>query len=141
MTSTQEKGSPAPNKTTLPPGGEAGEGVKEELKEELKDTKVIYVVGIAKGTNPAWDRGIWRKFRLYYVKDGELREIWFSAEEKDTPPLWVPIRKTKSGKWKGGYFESKVLGMDRAFEIIYQLGRWLFDDGYRFQYKFLSYER
>jgi hypothetical protein len=115
--------------------------MKDELKQELKDVKTIYVVGIAKGTNPQWDRGIWRRFRLYYVKDGELREIWFGAEEKDTPPLWVPLRKTKSGEWKGGYFESKVLGMDRAFEIVYQFGKWLFDDGYRFQYKFLSYER
>jgi hypothetical protein len=112
---------------------------KEELKQELKDVKTIYVVGIARGTNPAWDRGIWRRFRLYYVKDGELKEIWFGAEEEDTPPFWVPIKKTKGG-WKGGYFETSILGMDRAFAIVYHLGRWLFGDGYKFRFKFLSYE-
>ena len=113
---------------------------KEELKEELKDVKTLYVVGIKRGTNPHWDRGIWRKFRVYYIKDGELKQLWIDKDEKNIPAYWVPLHKTKSGNWVGGYFECAGLGSDRVFEIVYSIGVWLYGDGYKFKAKFLSYE-
>jgi len=30
---------------------------------------------------------------------------------------------------------------DRPFMVVYSLGRWLFDDGYKFKCEFLSYEQ
>lgn len=111
---------------------------KKYWQNELKDVDTIYVVGIKRGTNAYYDRGIWRKFRLYYIKNGELREIWI--EDDDHPPEWIPRHKTRSCKWVGGYFESRVLGMDRTFQIVYSLGRWLYGDGYKFKVRFLSYE-
>jgi len=108
---------------------------KKELKKELKNVDTIYVVGIAKGTNPRWDKGIWRKFKLFYIKDGILISIY---PEKEFPPNWVVPHQTKSGNWIGGYFESKTLNMDRVFEIVYNFGKWLFGDGYKFKSIFLS---
>jgi len=111
---------------------------KEELKRELENVKTIYVVGIAKETGA--NRGVWRKFRLYYIKDGKLEQVWIDPDESDTPPNWVPLHKTKRGDWKGGYFESSALGVNRAFEVVYHLSHWLFGNGYRLEARFLSYE-
>ncbi|MCD6406688.1 hypothetical protein J7L81_02295, partial [Candidatus Aerophobetes bacterium] len=97
---------------------------KEYWKKELENVDKIYVVGIAKGTNPHWDRGIWRKFKLYYIKDGELKPIFIEGE--DYPTYWIPLHKTKSGKWKGGYFECNALGLSRVDEIVYRLSLWLY---------------
>lgn len=104
---------------------------KRELQEELKDIKTLYIVGITKGTNPRWDRGIWRTFRVYYLKDGELRNIFINSEKDDYPSCWNP---------KKGLFESRVLGMDRVLDIVSSLGEWLFNDPYRFKGVFLSFD-
>ena len=111
---------------------------RDYWRKELEDVDTIYVVGVKRGTNPNWDRGIWRKFRAYYVKDGKLEEIWIEGE--DHPAVWIPRHKTKSGRWVGGYFEVSSLGENRVFRLVYELGRWLYGDGYRFKAKFLSYE-
>ena len=110
---------------------------REYWARELEGVDTIYVVGIKRGTNPRWDKGIWRKFRLYYIKDGELREIWIEGD--DAPSYWVPRHKTRSGRWVGGYFECGALGMDRTWAIVYELSRWLYGDSYRFRRVFLSY--
>jgi len=109
---------------------------KKYWRKELRHTDTIYVVGIKRGTNPNWDRGIWRKFRVYYVKDGELGEIFIQGD--DYPTVWIPRHKTRSGRWRGGYFEVSSLGENRVFRIAYELGRWLYGDGYRFRAVFLS---
>jgi hypothetical protein len=96
---------------------------KKELQEILKDVKEIYAVG-----NDRWNR-----FKLYYIDGGKLYEIWIDYEEKDTPSYWVPMHKTRSGNWVGGFFRSNVVGSDRVSEIVYHLGLWLFDDGYKFK--------
>ena len=84
---------------------------REYWRRELEDVDTIYVVGIAKGTNPRWDKGIWRKFRLYYIKNCKLKQIYF--EHDVDMPYWIPRHRTKSGKYVGGYFESNALGIDR----------------------------
>lgn len=112
---------------------------KEELKRELEDVTTLYVVGIHISQNRHWDYGLWRRFSVYYLKDGELKKIWIDPEETDIPCYWVPLHQTKSGSWIGGYFETNVIGSDRVFEIVYDIGQWLFGDGYRFKYNFLSY--
>jgi hypothetical protein len=104
---------------------------REELKKELKNIKTIYCVGITRGTNPNWDKGIWRTFRLYYIKDGELRQIFPTGEEAE---------KLKTWKAKKGVFESRVLGMDRCFNILMDLTAWLGFDDYKFKEEFLSWE-
>ncbi len=101
---------------------------REELKKELKDVKILYVVGRKKGTNPNWDRGIWREFNIYYIKDGELKRIYFD-ENEECPVYW---------KKKKGCFICRALGTDRVFEIVYDLGFWLFGDGYHFKDVFLN---
>ena len=113
---------------------------KEEPKKELEKANYqVYVVGIAQGTNPNWDKGLWRKFSIFYISDGELKKIWFNDRDKEVPPHWVRLHKTKSGNWVGGYFESRALGMDRVFEIVYSLSQWLFGDGYKLKGTFLNY--
>jgi len=106
---------------------------KEELRKELENVGTLYVVGIGKDKN-----GIWNRLRVYYIKDGELRQIYFSPDDKDVPPHWKPRKRTKNG-WTGGYFYSNVIGSDRVFEIVYGIGMWLFNDGYKFKDVFLSY--
>jgi len=105
-------------------------------REALKEVDKIYVVGIDQGKG-SWDRGIWRKFRLYYIKNGDLVQI--TIEGDDHPTYWVPRHMTKSGKYIGAYFENAGLGSDRVFEIVYSLGQWLYYDGYKFKAEFLSY--
>jgi len=109
---------------------------KEELQKELKDVDTIYVVGTHISTNANWDKGIWDRFSLYYIKDNKLKKIFIEGD--DIPAYWEPLRKNKKGYWIGGYFKCKALGTDRVFEIVYSLGRWLFNDGYKFNYVFLS---
>lgn len=104
---------------------------KEELKKELEGINKLYVVGIKRGSNPKWDKGIWQTFRIFYFKDNEIKEIVINENEKDKPTCWNEKKKI---------FESRVLGSDRVFEIIYELGRWLFNDGYKFKGIFLSYD-
>jgi|GEM_PF-4012334 len=96
---------------------------KEELKEELKEVKNLYFVG-----NDDWNR-----FTVYYVKNGKLVKLWINADEKDTPTYWVPMHRTKSDNWIGGFFRCNTIGTDRIFEIAYHVGLWLYNDGYRFQ--------
>jgi len=103
---------------------------KKELKKELRNIKKLYLVGITQGTNPHWDKGIWRTFRVYYIKKNELRQVFINSEEKDKPAYWNDKKKV---------FECDALGTDRTFEIVYNLGRWLFDDGYKFKKEFLSW--
>ena len=111
---------------------------REELAEELRDVATLYFVGIhyaRRGAALGWTR-----FRVYYVKDGRLKQLWFPSSAKEVPPHWVPPHKTRSGRWVGGYFECKAVGMDRCFHIAYELGRWLYGDGYKFEAEFLSWE-
>lgn len=109
---------------------------KKYWKRELKDVDVLYVAGVKRGTT-AWDRGIWRKFRVYYIKNGVLKQIYIEGD--DHPACWVPLHQTPSGRWRGGYFEAKVLGSDRVYEIAYSLQRWL-GRNKPFRTVFLSYE-
>jgi len=97
---------------------------KKELQEILQDKKEIYVIGL----NDNWTR-----FKAYYVDGGQLYEIWIDYEEKDTPAYWIRMHKTRSGRWLGGWFRCTVIGSDRVSEIVYRLGEWLYNDGYRFK--------
>jgi len=106
---------------------------KDELREELKDVKVLYIVGIHYSRNYGWTR-----FRVWYAKDGELRQLCISPYEHDVPATWVPLGRTSSGELKGGYFQSYAVGMDRVFEIVYDVGWWLYGNGYRFCGVFLN---
>jgi len=111
---------------------------KEELIEELKEVKKLYVVGIYISTSN-WDRGLWKRFSIYYVKDNNLKRLVIDDDEKDLPTYYVPFHKTKGGNRIGGYFENDALGSDRVFDIVYSLGKWLFNDGYKFNHEFISY--
>jgi len=95
---------------------------KQELQEVLKDVKKVYAIGL----NDAWTR-----FKLYYIDGGELYEIWIDYDEKDTPPYWVKMHRTRSGRWVGGFFKCTAIGTDRVSEIVYHLSYWLFGDGYK----------
>jgi hypothetical protein len=106
---------------------------KQELEKELRTIRTIYVVGISKDKD-----GIWCKFRLYYIKDNTFNEIYITGD--DTPLHWKAPHKTKSGRWVSGYFESRTIGIDRAFEIVSELGAWLYDNPRKFNYVFLSHE-
>ena len=81
------------------------------------------MVGITRGTNPKWDKGIWRTFHLYYIKDNTLKQIFI-----DNGLQWSGVLNWNERK---RCFESKVLGMDRTFEIVYNLSDWLYKDGYK----------
>ena len=108
---------------------------REYWRKELQGVSTLYIVGIARSKS-RWDYGMWRRFRVFYCKDGELRQVFIEGD--DVPSYWVPWHRTKSGRWTGGYFEVKVLGTDRPLEIAYALKRWL---GRRdhFKVKFLSW--
>ena len=102
--------------------------------DELKDVTYITVVGIHKSTNRNWDAGIWNHFALLYPKNGEVRQI--NAREL------YQANAPHAGKLsKEGYygFMSSVLGMDRPFEIVYNLSQWLYGDGYRLKPEFKHY--
>ena len=90
---------------------------KKDLIKQLENVSTIYVVGITKGTNPNWDKGIWRTFRLFYVRNNQLNQILIEEIDAANCPNW---NKRKH------LFESRVLGMDRTFEIVYNLSCWLF---------------
>ena len=105
--------------------------VKQELKEELKGIKDIYVVGLSKSTNRNWDSGHWNNFQCYYIKNNEPKRIWLSFADA---AHW----KKPKPDYKGGYFHNSVLGMDRIFDIVYSLGIYLYNDGYHFKEHFLS---
>lgn len=108
---------------------------KEYYQDVLKDVKKLYVAGVKRGTNPNWDRGIWRLFNVYFInKDNELERVWF-GNDKDVPSCWSQS-KNENLKW---YFKENVLGSDRVFEIVYSLGIFLFNDGYKFKEEFLSW--
>jgi hypothetical protein len=97
---------------------------KEQLKEELKEVKELYAVSLNRDET---------KFCVYYIKDGKPTLLWINAEEKDTPNYWVPLHYTKHGNYIGSYFWTPIYGTNRIFEIVYSIGMWLFNDGYRFK--------
>ena len=103
---------------------------KEEYQKELKNIRNLYIVGIKKGTNPLWDKGVWRKYRVFYLKKNTLN-LFYPECKKDCPLYWDP---------KAGIFNCRALGTSRVFEIVYNIGRWLYQDGYRFKDNFLSWE-
>lgn len=113
---------------------------KEYLKRMLEHNPMVYVALVKEGTNPRWDRGIPRKFNVWFWNPdkGELEKIFFDSDMKDVPDTWVPRKLTKSGRWKGGYFETNVLGSDRIFEIVRSISYWLFGDNYKLKWKYLS---
>jgi len=110
---------------------------KEELARELENVKTLYFVGIHYSHGGAVAG--WTRFRIYYVKDGELEQIYFPSGAKEYPPYWVPLHQTRSGRWIGGYFECRIWGVNRCFWIAHCLSRWLYDQDYRFKEKFLSW--
>lgn len=100
---------------------------KEDIIKELENVSTIYVVGITKGTNPNWDKGIWRTFRLFYTdKNNNMVRI----DGNSDIPNW---------NYKKNLFESKALGMDRMFEITYNLSHYLYGNGDKLKHQFLSY--
>lgn len=122
---------------------EARNTVKEELREELKDVQTLYVVGTNISTNANWDRGIWNRFQLYYIKNGKLHRIFITADQ---------AKLTKPAHWSAAKraFVNSVLGMDRVFDTVSSFGEWLYYDeqqnkslienaGTRFSYEFLSW--
>jgi len=100
----------------------------EEAKQILSQVGKVYVVGLKRGTNP----------HCYVILDGELVRLNFDDCETP-PPHWVKLHQTKGGNWKGGYFETNALGMDRVFEVVYSLSLWALGDGYALKYEFLSW--
>lgn len=102
---------------------------KKDLQKQLENVSTIYVVGITRGTNPHWDKGIWRTFDLYYIRNNQLERIFIPDEIADEVGNW---KKNKN------LFESRALGLDRTFEIVYNLSSYLFDDGYKLKARFLS---
>lgn len=86
----------------------------KELMEDLKKIDTIYVVGLRKSNNPNWDKGIWRHFGIYYVKDNKLERVFIyeSLKPSQKPSCWD--QETHS-------FTDHVLGSDRTHEIVYSL--------------------
>ena len=110
------------------------ESSKEYYQEVLKDVKTIYVVGVKKSTNRNWDAGHWNTFSMYFInKQNTLEIIWF-GDDKDKPAHWKKTEKLD----RMYHFKDRVLGMDRIFDIVYGLGMFLFNDGYKFKEEFLS---
>ncbi|MCI4408407.1 MAG: hypothetical protein JHC26_04900 [Thermofilum sp.] len=106
---------------------------KEALRKELENVNTLYVVGLAKDKD-----GVWSKFRVYYIKDNAFNEVYITGN--DAPLHWKAPHKTKNGSWTGGYFESRTIGTDRIFEIVSELGTWLYNNPRKFNYVFLSHE-
>jgi hypothetical protein len=110
---------------------------KEELRKELADKKALFVVGLAKDKDGAWFR-----FRIYYLKcDSDfpvIGEVFITG--KELPPYWKEFRQLKNGRWVGGYFENKTKGTDRIYDIIAELGNWLYGNPRKFEYFLLNYE-
>ncbi|MCI4409375.1 MAG: hypothetical protein JHC26_09800 [Thermofilum sp.] len=106
---------------------------KEKLRKELENVNTLYVVGLAKDKD-----GVWSKFRVYYIKDNTLNEVYITSN--DAPLHWVAPHETKSGQWVGGYFESRTIGANRVHEIVSELGSWLYNNPRKFNYVFLSHE-
>jgi len=101
---------------------------KQQLKEELKDVKILYFVS-KNSTYTNWN--------VYYVKDNRLHQIWIDTDEKDIPTFWIPEHITKKGNRIGGYFQNTVLGSSRVFEIALSLSRWLYNGEHEFDYVIL----
>lgn len=113
---------------------------KAYYQEVLKDVKVIYVAGVKKSTNRYWDAGHWNTFNVYFINsDSELELIWFAGSHMSAKDMSeVPHWKKTSKENRSYHFTNRVLGMDRIFDIVYSLGMYLFNDGYKFKEEFLS---
>ncbi len=105
---------------------------KQELQKELMGVKNIYVAGAG------MSGGLWSKFNLHYIKNGEFYKIYIDGPYEGLA-CWRERKLNKTGQYKGGYFYSKEIGTERTFKIVYDLGKWLFQDGYYFKAIFLSY--
>ena len=110
---------------------------KEELRKELENVKALFVVGLDKDKDGAWYR-----FRIYYLKivDGYpvIGEVFPTG--KELPPYWKEMKIFRNGKWKGGYFENKTKGTNRIYDIIAELGNWLYGNPTKFEYFLLNYK-
>lgn len=84
----------------------------KQQKEDLKNLDVIYVIGLRKSVNTAWDAGIWRHFDIRYIKDNKLERVFFYNGTPEKPSLWNHEYRC---------FESHVLGSNRFHEIVYSL--------------------
>lgn len=111
---------------------------KAECQRELEDVSTLYVVGIkrSKTTLKDGDRGQWRKFKVYYLKDGELALL--TVDSGVVAPNWNPLHETRSGNLIGRYFESKIQGINRPEHIVKYIGQWLYEDPNRFVCGWLS---
>jgi hypothetical protein len=94
---------------------------KKELKKLLKDNNYqVRVVNTYTGLN--WDNPESKKFVLIVgsvqLNPIVLKELGFESHFKEKYA-------------KKGLFYSGVLGMSRAFEIVYNLSVWLYGDGYK----------
>jgi hypothetical protein len=86
----------------------------KDMIEDLKKIETIYVVGLRKSNNPNWDKGIWRHFGIYYIKDNKLERvfIYHTLKESQKPSSWDQDTNC---------FTDRVLGSDRTHEIVYSL--------------------
>ena len=111
---------------------------KEEIQRELLEVSILYVVGIKKSTTTVkgGDRGQWRRFHVYYVKDDELQLLTVSSGV--IAPNWNPLHETRSGNLVGRYWESKIQGVNRPEHIVKYIGQWLYEDPERFICGWLS---
>jgi len=109
----------------------------EYLREHLEKHPEVYVAVVAFSTSPM-DRGLPRKFNIWFWNEEKKTLERIFPDKEPYPAHWVPPRKTPSGRWKGGYFECSAIGMDRVFAIVYDLSYWLFGNGYKLNYKYLS---
>ncbi len=105
---------------------------KQELQEELAGVKNLYVAGAG------MSQGVWNRFNVHYIKNGELYKIYIDEPDEGIA-CWRERKLNKAGEYKGGYFYSNTIGEDRTFKIVYDLGLWLFQNGYYFKDRFLSY--
>ena len=88
---------------------------KEELKEELKDVKVLYFV-----TNKTGN-----KFWIFYVKDNDFNRLVIDRTEKDTPAEYVRM-KMKNGLWYNDYFENYSKSVDKYYDTANAISLWLY---------------
>lgn len=98
------------------------ENSKREYQQALKDVKTIYVAGVR------MSRGMWSSFKLYYINADQQLEIIFFGNNNEAFH-WSRSKHV---------FEDSVVGMNRVFDIVYGLGCYLFNDGYKFKEEFLS---
>jgi hypothetical protein len=97
------------------------EEIKQQLKRDLKNCDTLYTL-----VDHVSQSGMTRDIRVFMIKDNKPLNISYKVAK---------VLKRRQGKNTGVRVQG--CGMDMGFEIVYNLSRCLFKDGYKINQRWL----